>query len=62
MVFRKLIHTPDDRTLTLLRIVLGVVYFAHGSQKVLGWFGGNGFEGTMSDKPPPEGGGYDNGL
>lgn len=31
----------------ILRIGLGVVIFAHGAQKLLGWFGGNGFEGTM---------------
>jgi putative oxidoreductase len=26
---------------------LGVVFFAHGAQKMLGWWGGNGFSGTM---------------
>jgi putative oxidoreductase len=30
-----------------LRIVLGVVMFAHGAQKMLGWFGGPGFSGAM---------------
>jgi putative oxidoreductase len=30
-----------------MRLVLGAVFFAHGAQKVLGWFGGNGFSGTM---------------
>jgi putative oxidoreductase len=44
---RKLLATPNDPVLTLLRLVLGVVYFAHGSQKALGWFGGYGFTGTM---------------
>jgi putative oxidoreductase len=44
---RKLLSTPSDLTLTLLRLVLGVVFFAHGSQKMLGWFGGYGFSGTM---------------
>jgi putative oxidoreductase len=33
--------------LTVVRLVLGVVYFAHGAQKMLGWFGGYGFQGTM---------------
>jgi len=28
-------------------LVLGVVFFAHGAQKLLGWFGGYGFTGTM---------------
>lgn len=31
----------------ILRVGLGVVIFAHGAQKLFGWFGGNGFEGTM---------------
>ncbi len=43
----KLFKTSDDYTLTSLRLVLGVVFFAHGAQKVLGWWGGYGFTGTM---------------
>ena len=33
--------------LFLLRILLGVVFFAHGAQKVFGWFGGYGLTGTV---------------
>jgi len=44
---RKLIATDSDMATTLLRLVLGVVFFAHGAQKMLGWFGGYGFTGTM---------------
>jgi putative oxidoreductase len=39
--------TSNDVALTTLRVVLGVVFFAHGAQKMLGWFGGYGFHGTM---------------
>jgi len=44
---KRLLSTSDDVTLTILRVVLGVVFFAHGAQKMLGWFGGYGFHGTM---------------
>jgi putative oxidoreductase len=33
--------------LFLLRVILGVVFFAHGAQKVFGWFGGYGIAGTV---------------
>jgi putative oxidoreductase len=46
-MFRKLIHTTDDFAMTILRLILGGVFFAHGAQKALGWFGGYGFSGTM---------------
>ena len=32
--------------LLLLRLVVGVILIAHGSQKLFGWFGGWGIEGT----------------
>ncbi len=46
-MIRKLIATDDDRSTAILRFVLGVIFFAHGAQKMLGWFGGYGFTGTM---------------
>jgi putative oxidoreductase len=44
---RRLVATDDDIATAILRLVLGVVFFAHGAQKMLGWFGGFGFSGTM---------------
>ena len=46
-MFRKLVSTSNDFTLTIVRLVLGVTFFMHGAQKMLGWFGGYGFHGTM---------------
>ena len=46
-MIRKLITTDNDIATTVLRLVLGVIFFAHGAQKALGWFGGYGFTGTM---------------
>jgi len=46
-MIRKLIGTDNDAATTILRGVLGVSFFVHGAQKLLGWFGGYGFTGTM---------------
>jgi putative oxidoreductase len=46
-MLRKLFATEDSAATSLLRLVLGIVFFAHGAQKMLGWFGGPGFSGTM---------------
>jgi putative oxidoreductase len=46
-MLRKILFTSNDFTLTIARLLLGIVFFAHGAQKMLGWFGGYGFTGTM---------------
>src|SRR5580698_636645 len=46
-MIRKLIATDNDVATDIVRLVLGVIFFAHGAQKMLGWFGGPGFSGTM---------------
>src|SRR5437899_12740024 len=44
---RRLFVTDDNSATVILRLVLGIVFFAHGAQKMFGWFGGYGFTGTM---------------
>src|SRR3974377_1370483 len=46
-MFGKLISTSGDYAVTAARLILGVVFFVHGAQKMLGWFGACGFTGTM---------------
>src|SRR5882762_2765112 len=42
-----LFKTSDSFAPLIARLTLGLVMFPHGAQKVLGWFGGHGFSGTM---------------
>ncbi len=44
---KTLFATEDTWSGLLLRLTLGVVMFPHGAQKLLGWYGGFGFSGTM---------------
>ena len=44
---KRIFTTNENHTATVIRIVLGVILFPHGAQKLLGWFGGYGFNGTM---------------
>src|SRR5947209_18176851 len=46
-MIRKIFTTDDSTATMILRLVLGAVFFAHGAQKMLGWFGGYGFQGTL---------------
>ncbi|MDB4937683.1 MAG: hypothetical protein JWP87_4655 [Labilithrix sp.] len=45
--FYSLVATDGRATGTIARLALGLVMFPHGAQKMLGWFGGYGFEGTF---------------
>jgi len=47
LMIKILFQTGNDRAALILRIILGVVFFPHGVQKLLGWYGGLGFSGTM---------------
>ncbi len=44
----KWMRTDDSVVGFILRLTLGIVFFPHGAQKMLGWFGGGGFAGTMA--------------
>jgi putative oxidoreductase len=42
-----MLGTDGDWVITIARMVLGAVFFAHGAQLALGWFGGAGLQGTL---------------
>jgi putative oxidoreductase len=44
---KALFQTDESWTGLILRLTLGLVMFPHGAQKLLGWYGGFGFSGTM---------------
>jgi putative oxidoreductase len=43
-----LFGTFASTSLLIVRVVLGVIFFGHGAQKVFGWFGGPGLRGVIS--------------
>jgi putative oxidoreductase len=51
-MFRKLIATSPTWVTLPLRLALGVIFIAHGSQKVLGAFGGPGLQTFIANNPP----------
>ena len=42
-----LFTTHGSAGMFIVRVTLAIVIFAHGAQKLLGWFGGQGFTGTI---------------
>jgi putative oxidoreductase len=45
---KKIIATnPNNYAALIARIAIAITIFPHGAQKLLGWFGGYGFAGTM---------------
>ena len=44
---KALFQTDESWTGLILRLTLSLVIFPHGAQKLLGWYGGFGFSGTM---------------
>ena len=47
-MWKKVLKTDNSITPIVLRLTLALVMFPHGAQKVLGWFGGYGFSGTLA--------------
>ena len=43
----RLTATRDDVLPLIARLTIALVIFPHGAQKLLGWFGGKGWGGTM---------------
>ena len=44
---KMLFQTDESWSSLIIRVTAGVVMFPHGAQKLLGWYGGFGFSGTM---------------
>jgi putative oxidoreductase len=43
-----LFGTFASKSLFIIRVALGIIFFAHGAQKVFGWFGGPGLKGVIA--------------
>src|SRR3972149_7617745 len=46
-MFQNILSANGDITGLILRLTTAIVLFPNGAQKLLGWFGGYGFKGTM---------------
>jgi putative oxidoreductase len=47
-MFKQIVTTKSEFAPLIIRLTLGCILFAHGAQKMLGWFGGGGFTNTMN--------------
>jgi len=47
MTMHRILKTENTWGSLIARLTLGIVLFPHGAQKMLGWFGGAGFTGTI---------------
>jgi putative oxidoreductase len=47
-MLERLLATDRSSTLLVQRVALGLVILPHGLQKLLGWWGGYGIDGTMA--------------
>lgn len=46
-ILKKIMKTESSYAPLIARLALGITIFPHGAQKLLGWYGGYGFNGTM---------------
>ncbi len=47
-MLKALLRTDNDVAALVLRVFLAAVFFPHGAQKVLGWFGGQGLDAAIT--------------
>ncbi|GGP67198.1 DoxX family protein [Shewanella saliphila] len=43
---KRITHSTAGFSTLALRVPVGIIFMAHGAQKLFGWFGGYGLEGT----------------
>ncbi|MCT8988470.1 DoxX family protein [Shewanella phaeophyticola] len=45
-LIKRITHSTAGVSTLALRVPVGIIFIAHGAQKLFGWFGGYGLEGT----------------
>lgn len=45
-IFKRALDTHNSDGALVLRVLVGIIFAVHGAQKLFGWFGGYGLEGT----------------